>query len=259
MSDAAEQVDEVVDPPKPDEPVEQTIEEIAAEQGHKSREDHIASGGDPKKWRNAEVWLARGELMEQHKTWTAEMKEQYDSRMDEMESGFNTRLDNVNKLHKAELVRKRDAAIDLADRETANNIQTDIDNLDTQPVNAGASADQAALDAWNTANPWINGAEPKAAYAKQQFNAYQQQGLTVKQSIANAEADVGRAFPEVNPNRDTHPTPEGGSRPGKKRGARKLTMADITTEERKWRQAMPDAWKTEAEFLQAVQDSRSES
>lgn len=254
---------EQVDGQKAEAPVEneqhQTVEEVAAEQGHKSKEDWVANGGDPKEWRSAEVFIERGVWIQKHKA--------QEKRLDEMESTFNTRMDNANKLHaqqmeaqKSDLVRKRDEAIDLADREKANGYQNDIDKLNEQTIDTSpASNDQGTLDAWNTANSWIMGSDPKAAYAKQQFGVYQQQGMTAGQALATMEADVNRAFPALNPERENQPIPEGGSRPGKKRAARKLAMSDLTSEEMKYYRAMPGAWKSEADYLQAVQDTRGES
>lgn len=247
--------DEVVDDDLAKIEQEPTIEEIAAEHGHKSKEDWIADGRDPKDWRSAEVFNARGEWIDEHKAQS--------KRIDDIEASFNTRLDNVNKIHKqqlevqkAELLRKRGEAIALADQDTADSIQGDIDNLNSQSIDM--PDDQGVLDKWNADNPWILGTEPKAAYAKQQFALYQQQGQPAKRALANVEADVARAFPAVNLDRDNQPITEKGSPPGRKRTAKKLTMADVTSEELKYRQAMPGAWKSDAEFLQAVSDSRSE-
>ena len=233
-----------------------SAEDVARQSGWKPLEEFE---GDPAEWRSAEVFNERG-------YWIGKSKQQ-DKRIDELSNSFNTRLDNTNKLHKhqmelqkAELVRKRDDAIDDADRVTANKYQDDIDKINAQPNESlPANNSQQTLDNWNAENTWILGADPKAAYGKQQFSNYQNQGLSVEQSIAAMESDVNKAFPSLNPGRETHPLPERGTKPGRRSAAKTLTMGDLTAEERKYRSAMPGAWENDKEFLQAVQDSRSEA
>jgi len=232
-----------------------TAEDIARQGGWKPKEEYT---GDLADWRSAEVFNERGVWIDKHK--------QQEKRMSDMEGRFNSRMDNANKLHqtqiemqKQELIRKRDDAIDLADRDQANRYQTDIDSLNAQPEPPQANNENTVLDQWNVENPWILGNDPKAAYAKQQFGSYQGQGMTAGQSIAAMEADVNRAFPDVNLNRDRQPIPEKGSKPGRKRAAAKLSMADLSGEELKYYRAMPNAWSSEAEYLQAVQDTRGQS
>lgn len=233
-----------------------SAEDVARQKGWKPLEEFE---GHPSAWRSAEVFNERGD-------WVKRARQQ-DQRINQLEENFKTRLENANKLHqhqmelqKAELVRKRDDAIDDADRVTANKYQDDIDKINAQPIESPqANNSQQTLDNWNAENTWILGADPKAAYGKQQFSNYQNQGLSVEQSIAAMESDVSKAFPSLNPGRETHPLPERGTKPGRRSAAKTLTMGDLTAEERKYRSAMPGAWENDKEFLQAVQDSRSEA
>ena len=232
----------------------ETAEDVARAGGWKPLDEW---NGDAKEWRSAEVFNERGDWIKKHKD--------QEQRINAIESSFNQRLDGVNKLHKVqldsqrmELSRKRDEAIGDADVETANAYQGQIDDINKQSVEQ-APVDQgsAAVDAWNSANPWITGDSPKASYARDRFAFHQRNGMSDSQAISKMEADVARAVPDVNPSREKHPTAEGGSKPGKKRAARKLTMADLTREEALFYKAMPGSWPTEAAFLQAVQDDRS--
>jgi hypothetical protein len=251
-ADAGQEVEHQSEPQEQSKP---SAEDVARQSGWRPLEEFE---GEPAEWRSAEVFNERGD-------WIKRAKAQ-DKRMNDLESDFNTRLENSNKLHqhqmelqKDELIRKRDDAIDDADRETANKYQDDIDKINTQPEPAApANNNKQTLDNWNASNSWIMGSDPKAAFGKQQFANYQGQGMTIEQSISAMESDVNRAFPDLNTNRDNHPLPEKGSKPGRKAAARSLTMADLTSEERKFRAAMPGAWKDDKEFLQAVSDSRSE-
>lgn len=254
MSDAAENHDagDIQDDIKTD-----TAEDVARKGGWRPESEWDSD--DPKKpesFSSAEVFNARGEFI-------GRLKAQ-DKRLSEMESQFNTRLDNSNKLHKAQmeaqkadLVSKRDAAIDLADRESANKIQGQIDNLDIPVEAAPANNQQASLDSWNAANPWVFQAGPKAAYAQAQLNQYLGSGQDINAAIANMESDINREFPAINNNRNNEPIPEGGSRAGGgKKTGRSLTMADLTREEQNIYRNMPGTWDSEAAFLKAVQDSR---
>lgn len=260
MSEAAEQTTEAeVDQPIVEDNKLSATEETARAGGWKPETEW--SGDDknkPAQFISAELFNERGVWIDRHK---AQQKQ-----IDEMKTTFNTRMDNANKLHehqldmqKSELKRKRDEAIDDADRETANKYQDDIDKINAQPSQPTAeNNEQPTLDAWNAANPWIMGNDPKAAYAKQQFQSYQSQGMKPNEALGQMENDVNRAFPALNTERDRQPAIETGSKPGNKRPARQLTMSDLTGEEMKYYRAMPGAWKTEKDYLQAVQDIRGE-
>lgn len=263
MSEAAEQTTEAeVDPVVEKDSKVSATEETARAGGWKPESEWEGEDKNkPAQFISAELFNERGVWIERHKV--------QQKQIDEMKTTFNTRMDNANKLHnqqlevqKSELIRKRDDAIDDADRETANKIQGDIDKINEQSVEAAtapASNEQSTLDTWNTANPWILGNDPKAAYAKQQFQAYQSQGMDPNAALSQMESDVNRAFPAINTERDRQPAIEGGTKPGGKRTPRKLAMSDLTSEERKYYRAMPGAWKTEKDYLQAVQDTRGES
>lgn len=232
-------------------------EDIARKGGWKPAEEWDGDTNAPENFISAELFNERGKWIGKHK--------QQEQRLKEMESSFDTRLNGLNKIHniqletqKSELIRKRDEAIDLADRETANKIQDDIDKLvPAEEPKPAANPDQQFVDDWNSANPWVMGNTPKAAYARSQFSSYNGQGMSVSDALAAAEADINREFPTINPKREAEPLPEGGSPPGKKVSGKKLSMSDLTHEEKKFRQAMPGAWKDDKEFLQAVADSRS--
>lgn len=234
----------------------QEIDEETARLGGWKPEDEYT--GKPEDWRSAEVFNERGVWIEKHKA--------QEKRQNDMEQRFNTRMDNANKLHevqiksqKEELVRKRDEAIDLADRETANSYQNSIDELSSQPEAAApANNGQQVLDDWSGKNAWFYEGGPKAAYAQAQFNTYAARGMDNQSAIESMERDITREFPAVNSKREAAPATEGGSKPGAKRTSAKLGMGDLTSDELKYYRAMPNAWANDAEFLQAVQDTRAQ-
>lgn len=255
ISDENPEQQEQLNENKPD-----TAEDLARTGGWKPESEWDENDNQkPKQFVSAELFNERGIWIERHK---AQQKQ-----IDGMQSSFNTRMDNANKIHqqqmevqKSDLERKRDDAIDSADRELANGFQKDIDKLNQQPVEqVPINNDQIMLDNWNTENAWIRGNDPKAAYAKQQYAMYCGQGMNANTAITNMENDVKRAFPILNPERDRQAITEGGTKPGKKRASKKLSMADLTNDELKYYRAMPGAWENEAAYLQAVQDTRGES
>lgn len=264
MNEAAEKGIETGQEGEQEQEVEQaqtqpTAEDVARKSGWKPESEWESD--DPKRpgnFSSAEMFNARGEFIGRLKT--------QDKRINDMQSDFNTRLDNTNKIHKAqmdlqkdELIRKRDDAIDLADRESANKFQESIDSLNVTAEAAPANNQQASLDAWNQANPWVFQSGPKSVYAQSQLNTYLQHGQDIGRALSSVDADIAREFPAINTNRDKHPVSEGGSRPGGKRAPSAITMSDLTTEERAIYKHMPGTWKSEAAFLKAVQDSRGQS
>lgn len=255
ISDENKEQEQLDDKNQPD-----AAEDIARAGGWKPESEWDEDDAQkPKQFVSAELFNERGIWIERHK---AQQKQ-----IDGMQSSFNTRMDNANKLHqqqmevqRTDLERKRDEAIDLADRETANGYQKDIDKLNQQPAEQGTiNNDQTILDEWNTNNAWILGSDPKAAYAKQQYATYCAQGMSPRAAITNMENDVNRSFPVLNLERDKQAISEPGTKPGKKRAGKKLAMSDLTGDELKYYRAMPSAWASEAEYLQAVQDTRGES
>jgi len=238
-------------------PAPKTQEDIARESGWKPADEWEGDTNTPNEFISAELFNERGKWIGKHKA--------QEKRMKDLESTFDDRLANVNKLHnqqldiqKSELVRKRDDAIDLADRETANQIQEDIDKLQPIPDHVPeVHPDQSALDVWNTANPWIEGTTPKSAYAKSQYGLYSSQGYSVEQTLSAIEADIKREYPEINPGRNNEAIPEGGSPPGKKPSAKNIGWSELSPEELHCYNVMPGGWESKDQYLKAVKDSRS--
>ena len=205
---------------------------------------------DPDDWVSHKKFNERGEMIGSIK----QLKKQ----RDDDRRQFNSRLDNVNKMHEVmltELESKRDNAIDMADRQEANKIQDQIDNMRATQAPEPQQTDDF-LNTWNQNNHWITSGTPKAIYAGTMFNKYSSSGMSNEDAVAAMEADVSREFSSQNAQRDRAPAQERNqSTPGKKH-VQKLTMNDLTAKERNLHNQMSDAWKDDAEFLQAVSDSR---
>ena len=241
-----------------DQPPEISEDETRASgNGWTDREAWEGKGGDPDEWVSARKFNERGEMIGNIRS----LKQ----RLDDQEKKFDARLDHNKTLHEAQmkvtiadLEAKRDDAIDLADRDKANQIQGQIDEVKATSVDVAPETvtnDQSALDDWNDANSWVTDEDsPKAAYAIQRFNRHLVAGKTNAQAIASMELEVAKQFPDKNERRENVATVEGGrSKPGK-RAVVKLSWDQVTPEEMKWYKAI--SWKSKDDFLQAVSDER---
>jgi hypothetical protein len=232
--------------------------ERATADGWMPKEDWVAKGKDPDDWVSHRKFNERGEMM-------GKIKE-LDSKLKNKATEFEDRISSINKIHKMQLneaikraEQARDEAIEIGDKEAAvnamqniNDLNDEVKTIDGKPK-IDTSSDQTVLDKFNSDNPWIVGSDPKAAYAKAQFSMYQSGGKSVQESIDAMMVDVSKHFPEVNPNRDQPARVESNrSRPGK-RAVRKLTMSDVSSEEKKMR----SLFDSDEKFLKAIQDTRA--
>lgn len=257
---AEEVVEEVVETTEEVKENTEEVEAVDPEQDRASAHGWLPRDkwrGDPDDWASAKKFNERGEMI-------GEIRK-LKTRVDTAEQGFTARLDHHKKLQEAqmkvtisELESRRDEAIDLADRDNANRIQGQIDDVKATviPETPAPQNEQSIMDDWNASNPWIFEESPKAAYATARFNAHSK-NKTANDAILAMEADVLGAFPDINPRRQQASTVEGGrSKPGAK-ASPKLNWSQLTAEEQKWFDVMPSAWKTKDDYLQAVQDGRN--
>jgi len=261
MAEEQEQIqEEITEETAGDEIQEEVVEEVnpdheqAMRNGWRPKEEW---NGDSDEWVSAKKFNERGQMIGDIR--------QLKRRLDSQEESFGNRLDHHKKLQEAQmkvaisdLESRRDEAIDLADREKANSIQSQIDDTRAQavePAPAPAQNGQTVLDEWNANNSWVNENTPKAAFAKMMFVQHSQ-NKSVEDAITATEADITKEYPDVNPRREQASTVESGrSKPGA-RVSSKLNWSQLTADEVKWFNVMPGTW-TKEEFLQTVQDERS--
>lgn len=219
----------------------------ASAKGWKDFDDYVADGGDPAKWKTADAYNTYGELVDTIK---------------QQKRDFDQRLEGVHKLTQAQLAAqreqlsaKRDEAIESGDKAAVHALDKQISTLNIQPVQ---SVDPM-LDEWNSRNAWIYEKSPKSKWAHEVFREAVQSGKSTGEAIMMVESEVKKHFSSTPSPRTPGRVPESekgnGSR-GFKAASQALTMADLTREESLTYKAMPDAWKSEKEFLQAVADDR---
>ena len=210
--------------------------------------------GKPEDWIKADVYNVRRGLV-------GEIR-----RQKQINAGFEDRLNNVNQIHagqlevqRKELLAARDAAILEGGEEgleIAKNKQYQIDTLNSAPQMQSLPPE---LTEWNERNPWISTPGAKATYAQTLFAQSLSQGNNVTQAIALVDREISREYPAGKRAKPPMSEQEGGSRPrGYKKSELKLTMGDITQQEQRMIDAMPNAWagKTETQILKAVADAR---
>lgn len=277
-----DQAIEPTEPTEPDSNIEGQIDDQIDDQiqnpvpaestgvkGHISKADWEAGGNDPADWRSPEIFEERGK-------WLGRVKE-LEAQVSRGKQETDSQVRNLNQLHGiqlqqtiADLEARRNDAIEDADTEQANLIQGQIDNTRQakQVADAGVQMPiqplkDPGVTAWEADNQWINNpTDPKTPYAQQQFSAYQSQGMTPAAAMVAVDADIKKAFPQINPNRNAPSSGEAPGGPGRSRskGGPAIAMKDLTHEEaRIWKSVGQESFGTEKEFLKAVANSRKEA
>ncbi len=228
--------------------------------------------GDPDEWTSSKRFLQTREIIESNKTLRANQ--------DRMEHDFNKRLDGVKQFHDQQLKskiedlkNKRDSAAEDGEMETYKEANKQLDELENQevsretpqqPVNqqeyAKAVYEHPVTQKFVNENDWIRGNSPKAVYAQKVFADYLTNNSangTIEEGLNLVTESVNREFPQNNPNRQTNnQMGDRGNGPRKQAQRNRLTMDDLTREETGIWNAMGSTYKDQAEFLQAVADSR---
>ena len=230
--------------------------------------------GDPEEWISASQFNRFGSLIESVKASNTKLRD--------IETTQEQVLANNNLFHQRqadqlrreldEVKESRTNNIDLANVDGADKDQARIDQLNGEiaGVEAAITETPAAkaethpiIDAWDDKNAWIKEDTPKAAYAKDKFAAYlndnQGSATDVNVLVANGilamEAAIDKAYPAKNPNRDGAPAVARG-RNTTRQTTNKLSMSDLSREEKDMYEEFKDVYKTEAEFLEVVKSTR---
>lgn len=255
-----------------EEPQASPEEEKARSDGWVSKQEWVDQGKDSDDWVSSKKFNERGSMIGQIKALQKQSTEN--------EKAFNDRLERVNKFHQTQLkstiaelnVKKREA-IEQADVDQVAEIdaqlnEISIDDQDVKPTKqddeskpSGAWSDDElqTMETWNASNDWIDDdSDPRSFFAKGKFGNYVNSGKSVTEAIALIDKDVMKAFPKTNPERNRAPTQERNrSTPGQ-RAAKTLKWSDLSNDEVKMYNGMPNAFGSKKEFLQTVSDIRKE-
>ena len=141
------------------EQVDPQAEQKQAPDNHISKEDWIAKGNDPDKWRSPEVFEERGQLIQQVEALKHQSALDRQN-MDAQRQDTDIQIRNLNQLHNAtlqqtiaDLESRRTAAVEDADAQAVDAIQKQIDHAKiaqvvTQPAQPQVPNKEPAQVEW---------------------------------------------------------------------------------------------------------------
>jgi len=254
MTEAAEVIkQEPAEPVEPVEPTEPLAEPEELPEGFQSREQWEESGKNPDDWRSPKTFADFNNLTEANK--------RLHQKVDHLTQTFETRLQGVNTMHQAQLQTQanklniqKTEAIESADSEKVQQIDKELNSNYQQQQQLS----QPQRDHLNSIATYFNQAESDlvAKYPAKAIDIRDKMsGLLNRHTDPNAAADEFEAFaktlaPTSNPRRNEKGKVESSS----SRAKGKLSMTDVTADEKAQRQWFP----SDKAFLQAVQDVRGE-
>jgi len=222
--------------------------------------------GNPENWKTAREYNMYGEFQSQLRENKAESRRK--------EAEFDERLANSNKLHEARrkseidsLKAQRREAVEEADTDKYDKIQTQIDSHDAGPETTTPAKDPAVAE-WEAKNAWINdtGSE-KYAQAQAAWSIAASRGMDNQAALDFVDSQLGKLYPsKIQPETPTNPRREAATmtetstrRSPRQRGSKELTMNDLTRDEAKqWAQFGEDMFGDQKSYLKAVSDARKE-
>lgn len=222
----------------------------------------FAKGFDPNGEKTLEQFVNDGKWMHENKSLR--------DKMSTMEREFQERLKTVVKLQEMELKTQEQKlraelaeAVNMSDLEAVQNIQGRINENQMAQQEVGqqqqVNAPEEALS-WDERNPWIYEQTPKSVAAKAKYQeAMQKYNGDVNAALAEVDAfvvmwDGNTPQPQEQRAPKTMPSQ---AMPGRQSAKRKLSMSDLSPEEKTLFKSMGKAFGSEEKFLQAVQDIRS--
>lgn len=262
---AAEPEQEVVDP---------EVSE-AKSRGWTSKAEWIAAGKNADDWVNAKHFNEKGRLISQARKLET-LEKTFDSRINNVKVLYDAQLRTL-KAENSQLLQAKKEAVTYGDYDAVQKIDAQLmDNAvnqvsitqAAQQASAPQATPQADLEkeaAWERENQWINTQDPaapefgKAVYTRNLYQQLLQQypNSTADERIAYINREVAQKFPpppKVNANRDKPAMTDTKTSTHAKGG--KLTMADLTPDERDAHRKWGHMYKNDADFLQTVADTR---
>lgn len=243
------------------------LELEAQKMGHTSKEDFVAKGHDPEKWKTPHEYVSYGKLMSR--------LDKQNHKMDEMGDKFEARVGNLNKMHQQQLDAKV-AALKVEQRNAVEDRDTDrfdaatkeIEDISKQVEDVAddksnvSNKDPVTL-AWEEKNPWINDAnDPKTQMALGLWKGYKDANPngTAQQALAYIDKQLeAMSPPQHNQRRDNVNTTERGNQTQRTKG--KITSIKQLSPEwqQEWASTGFDIWgnnkEGKAAFIQAALDS----
>ena len=229
----------------------------ARERGWVSLEEWQEQGKDADDWITHKHFNERGQWIEERRGFH------------NREKNFNERLANNNVMWQAtlddriaQLQADKKEAIKLADDETVEKIDQQIDaaKVEKQQAQQGATppasdpADIAHENQWLAANAsWYNANSGKGAFARAQVQTCVNEGLNGKALTDEVERRVAKEFPTVNPNRDKQVTDK-STPPASSKGNKVASIDQLKSENARIAQSLKNRGMSDKQILQMVND-----
>lgn len=250
LTDAIEETNEVQET---EEVVQEDVQESSPE-GYMSRDEWEAAGKNPDDWRSEKTFNDFKNITEANK--------RLHQQIDHLKTSHDESMQNLSHLHSVqlqrqqnELAKKYNEAVEDADVEEVNRINQEQWELYNQQQQLNSYAIQQQQQHEKEVTDWYNGLI--AAFPDKQKEIDKEIAYSLQKNpgnvalVANEVENFVRSFtPTKNPRR-SEPTAVAGKSGGKSSGA-KLTMRDVTDEEKSAR----PFFKTEKAFLNAVANDR---
>jgi hypothetical protein len=203
----------------------------------------------------------------------------------ELQSDFKSRTEKLSKFYDIQLKQKEKElnerfkdAVNMSDIEEVKQVQTELNELndlkDPEPTNSPGVKDipQDEIDLaneWDAKNQWLYSANPehpsydpknpdipKAVFANSLIAKLGHQGTPVAEMIIEVERQIAETFPDEPAKPKGPKTLRSSAGAGSGSRSRGVSWNELTGEELKVYDGMPEGWDSKEEFLQAVTDAR---
>lgn len=247
----------------------------AKSRGWTSKAEWVAAGKNADDWVNAKHFNEKGRLISQARKLET-LEKTFDSRINNVKVLYDAQLRTL-KTENSQLLQAKKEAVTYGDYDAVQKIDQQLMDNAVNQISIGQAAQQASAPqsppqadlekeaAWERENQWINTQDPaapefgKAVYTRNLYQQLLQQypTSTADERIAYINREVAQKFPpqpKSNPNRDKPAMTDTKTSTHAKGG--KLTMADLTPDERDSYKKWGHMYKGESDFLQTVSDIR---
>lgn len=243
-----------------------SIEDQAREMGWKPAEEYQ---GDPTKWVNAEIFVARAPLFEKielesrgRKVLQKEVVELKQALKDFSEHHKRV-AENEYKKALADLKRAKRSALEEGDALLAEDIQERMDNLEepkVPEVKGNSTVDveaQAKLDEWLAENTWYTSNKKMAAVADGIGRLAAQEGKSAEEVMKAMSKEIRELFPEAfrNKNKDSAPALGGSSTTSTGGRGASYNPSEMQKKiARRMVEQLPSVYKKEEDYYKELRD-----
>jgi hypothetical protein len=219
--------------------------------------------GKPGNWKTAGEYKLYGEFQEDIRSAKAETRR--------VREDSERNIVNLNKLHAGQqaaaindLKAQQRQAVEEADTDKFDRLQTQIDNTVVEPVQSTQPGKASEILDWESKNSWS--ADPndeRTIQANAFYNiASGKPNATYESALKYVDDQLAKLYPDqqtqTNPRRESATMTEQSRQPRQRqRNNKELSMSDLTSQEaREYEMFGKSMFKDEKQFLKSVQDAR---